>query len=445
MTDNRTIKQQAASFRGIPFYVRNEIIDIQGRRRILHEYPNSNRRYVEDLGEIPQQFSVEAFVTGEDWLQRATALREALNQKDEGKLVIPTFGTSLVFALSHTETSNQREVGEIKFAIKFALGTAAVAPAAAGKTEEDVFDLGDNSRISLARSFVKKYRTLRTKADRIVAAFDVAALANSAVAVVRGVTTEIGEIVTVAERIKSGVATLINLPDTLSGALFTAWGELSGLFDSISTNLNRTESSYNACLTLTEFGSGLDLSLTTIKNSNPDNPVEFEGTEIPLWPETTPDRIRRNENRKLIVQSARVAAIVLAYEQASAINYGTKEEVQKARQLIENIYKNIYQDQVNDTSSIQNDPDVRNALSAVRNASLEILEQKEQQAYGLTTINKRKGISSIALAYQLYAESLETTDELEESGSLVRGLNPTKSAIKLINDIEVFQTDLPIV
>src|SRR3989304_6773530 len=112
MTDVYTQRLAQASWRGVVFSVRSEDLPSGGRKTALHEFPNSDERFVEDLGEIPQRFTVTAFVHGLDWLERGQALENALRTAGPGRLVLPTFGAWTVWALPYSKTASQTSVGD---------------------------------------------------------------------------------------------------------------------------------------------------------------------------------------------------------------------------------------------------------------------------------------------------------------------------------------------
>ena len=82
-----------ASFRGIPFYVRN-IRDMgNGRNYIIHEYPNQNNPFIEDLGSKTQIFEFDGFLSNNNnlYIQR-DLLESSIRIKGLGELIHPNRG-----------------------------------------------------------------------------------------------------------------------------------------------------------------------------------------------------------------------------------------------------------------------------------------------------------------------------------------------------------------
>lgn len=81
-----------ASFRGIPFHVNGAGAEV-GRRVQVHEYPQRDQPWSEDLGRATRGFTVDAFVIGERYIEDAQALMAAAEEEGAGTLVHPWLGT----------------------------------------------------------------------------------------------------------------------------------------------------------------------------------------------------------------------------------------------------------------------------------------------------------------------------------------------------------------
>lgn len=91
----RTGEYQVGSFRGAEFRIAQDkepSAEI-GRRNVLHEYPQRDIPYAEDLGRAARRFDIDAFVmTGADM----DVLLGACEEPGPGRLVHPWFGSHLV-------------------------------------------------------------------------------------------------------------------------------------------------------------------------------------------------------------------------------------------------------------------------------------------------------------------------------------------------------------
>lgn len=59
-----------ASYNGVKFEVAGSSLEF-GRRAVLHEYPQRDKPYVEDLGKATRKLSVSGFFVGSDYVKRA--------------------------------------------------------------------------------------------------------------------------------------------------------------------------------------------------------------------------------------------------------------------------------------------------------------------------------------------------------------------------------------
>lgn len=107
-----------ASFRGVEFEVTDRSY-ISGRRNQVHEYPNKDVGYTEDLGQKSPSYPVTAFVIGYDYSSKRDALKKACIQAGPGTLVHPDYGAIEVIcdAISIKESHAQQKMAvfEINF------------------------------------------------------------------------------------------------------------------------------------------------------------------------------------------------------------------------------------------------------------------------------------------------------------------------------------------
>lgn len=81
-----------ANFRGIPFLV-NAADRAGGRRVVVHEFPQRDVPFVEELGRRSRRFRIDGYVIGDDYVEQKTKLLGALEDtSDPGDLVHPNYG-----------------------------------------------------------------------------------------------------------------------------------------------------------------------------------------------------------------------------------------------------------------------------------------------------------------------------------------------------------------
>lgn len=82
---------QAASFRGVPFEVEDEESEF-GRRVQVHEYPKRDKPFTEDLGRATRRIQINAYLIGEDYMEKRDRLIAAIETEGAATLVHPWYG-----------------------------------------------------------------------------------------------------------------------------------------------------------------------------------------------------------------------------------------------------------------------------------------------------------------------------------------------------------------
>lgn len=421
-----------ASFDRIDFYVRSEVLTEGGRRIVLHDYPNSDERFVEDLGQLPPKFTVTAFVSGQDYLSRADQLERALQQAGKKVLVLPNFGRIKVFALPYRKDASQISVGEIRFELSFAAGRSISGPVAAASTVETVYSNGDTNRLKIADALKNKW-IVPTQSDNVLTAiYDLKQIVASIVTLSTQL-TNIADIESTSNYINLNAPTIVRSSETLSDVL------INQLWQTVSIGLSGG-AGIQQLIDLTHFGSELSLSLADIRSASVVATPVSESTQVPLWSETTGGRVIRNSNRMRLVNATRLSALSIAYEQAADASYENDSQLEEIRLSIENEHERLLYDDTENADFIQSQPDVRFSTEALRLAALQVLDQKEQATFSLTNITENAPVSAFVLSYNLYAESFQNSADVTDRAMSLRNLNQGQASDKLINNITVLQS-----
>lgn len=122
-----------ASFRGVAFLVEGS--DFAGGRRIaLHEYPQRDEPFAEDLGRGSRRYSISAVLIGDDYMTRRDALVAALETSGPGTLVDPYRG-SLTVQVETFAVSELRDEGRMaRIQMQFVEAGPLLYPSAATST-----------------------------------------------------------------------------------------------------------------------------------------------------------------------------------------------------------------------------------------------------------------------------------------------------------------------
>ncbi|MCW0920086.1 DNA circularization protein [Pseudomonas glycinis] len=106
-----------ASFRGVGFWIDQAKTPV-GRKGQLHEYPQRDLPYFEDLGQQAKTHDLTAFIIGPDCLEQRDKLLKALEQ-GRGELVHPWLGRLQVKVGECDMTHTRQDGGLVTFALKF--------------------------------------------------------------------------------------------------------------------------------------------------------------------------------------------------------------------------------------------------------------------------------------------------------------------------------------
>jgi len=92
--------RKKASFRGATFFVRGTGYSV-GRRNVVHQYPDRDEPFVEDMGLDAEDFRIEGYViqnldNNYDYFTERDALIKALKEFGPGTLIHPFYGTLIV-------------------------------------------------------------------------------------------------------------------------------------------------------------------------------------------------------------------------------------------------------------------------------------------------------------------------------------------------------------
>lgn len=441
MPDNRTSQLLTASFKGVSFPIRSEALIEGGRKLILHEYINSDQRFVEDQGQIPPKFSITAFVHGVDFIARSKQLEQVLNEEGPGRLSMPVFGVVEAYAGAYTKDASQLSVGEITYIIPFFVGRPAPGPSIARTSIEDVYQLGDEARQAIEEIFTGLYEAPETSVNAVAAVGDLNNIMNDIGNTISTIlpVEDLEKVLRIIDTVSLNAPKLVRNSSALSALSFSGVPDLPGLWQQISLGLSKATALGNGIeqlALLTNLGGGLSLSINEV-NRSVSSDSSF--STLPLWPATTRQRIDRNTARQVIANANRVASLVGLYEVAAARSYTTDVEITDARLVIEEIHERIMRVETVDTSLIQSDPLIRSTIEDVRLAALNVLGQKEQEAFEIVTDNANSPTSVFVRSYLLYAEDFINIDQLADRTTELANLNTSQSSIALIREFKIFQ------
>lgn len=205
---------QPASFRGVPFFVDSDSQSV-GRRTQVHEYPQRDKPFVEDLGRKTRIPKLAAFVVGDDCFAKRDDLLRALDQPGAGELIHPWFGRMTVTATDCDVSHERREGGVVRFDLTFVEDGEKGFPAGVPNTSKQLEETSE----TLLESALSRYKAAMAIVNR--ARLSVTALQNSIAGVQMLIQREFASLIGLVGSAEALADMLINAPGNFS-AMFRA-------------------------------------------------------------------------------------------------------------------------------------------------------------------------------------------------------------------------------
>ena len=391
-------KLETASFREIPFLVPDETSARGGRKKVVHEFINSDRRAVEDQGAYQDVYRIKGIITDSDgqYFERRNALINALKRPDAGILSHPFFGKISVIPDKYALRQSFSELGRADFDITFYRAEEKVEPLPDAFTEFNVEAAQETVVECSGRVIVDAFKVSRkypfnftasvNTLDKIAAAFD------SATRTFQRQLNEIDAFSQSLRNFRNSILRLVQLPNQLVASL-------NNLFDSA---LDLAATPEEAFLTLEKF-------------------FPF-GDDDPFIPQTTFERIEKLRNRTLLNQYIQVGALALAYNQAADIDFFTIREIDVYAGKLNAQYDKVYPNLTNNHLASE--------LANLRTIANEFLDRRRLNVKRIVAFET--GPTTIqALNYSLYG-NLDDAERLA-------ALNGVKDTDFVSGTLELFR------
>ena len=381
-----------ASFRGVPFQINGADLGA-GRRVQVHEYPQRDMPWVEDLGRASREIALEAFLIGADYIDQVNRLLAALETAGRGTLVHPWLGTMQVSLSAPARVRFDSglgmatvslafvEAGELSFPTPSSSTQPASRIAADALASAAIQDFSDNFTVAGFQSFVAAAAqgNLASMLSVIGAGQTAQALASFA-----SEATSVANLITQA-------ASFLNNPAMLGQTLLNAFG-LSGAAGAVAAWSNVVR-------LLTGTASSASMAVSAATNAN------------------TPSRRQINANTVAVYALGRQLLLAQAVGISSLV--GTEQDSPQFGISQADGSTPVVQQVTQDTMLAVRDA-LLSALDAEMarcgDAAYEALQQassavyidltsRAQSAVSLTTWTPPETMPMLAIAYELYADA----------------------------------------
>ena len=393
---------QPGSFRGVPFGVKSAQTQV-GRRVEIHEYPQRDDAYPEDLGQKADAFTVEAVIVGPDYFKARDALIAALKQRGPGTLVHPYYGKRTVTLASPARISESPDEGGVaRFSLDFIEAGDNVEPSARQDTQSAVESAADSALERIAEEFASEYGLAGFPDFVESEAMQVARKAMQALESARRMLVPDQSIITdfmaAANGVMGSLNGLIREPAAFAQSLIGMFGALKGLAMSPLSALASYRSLFNY------------------------------GSSQQAVPGTTPARVQQAANqaavaclcrRAALVESARVAcrAEVDTYDQAVALRDDLAARLDdEAAGLVPAPTGNGMPAQTVRVVS----EEVYQALTALRVALIKDLTARSITAPRIARVALPSTLPAVVAAYRIFGDASRAGELVSRNGLKVR-------------------------
>lgn len=402
------VNYRSASFRGVTFEVKERSFT-SGRRTQVHEYPNKDTPYTEDMGKKAQNFQVQAFVIGETFAARRDALIRACERQGAGILIHPDYGTKNVICdgISIKESSEQRRMAviDLTFIEAGEKAMSSVATDWLGSITDSAHALIDSAH----DSFVSVYRISAGVTDLVGL---IGGISDTLIDVVEGISSGIGytnglksditgnlngvaDVIKTATGMKKNAKVYAAAPAQMAEAIEGSYATVTEL---------ASKSDSNTTTTLDHIKSGVDVkSFKTVQKlasaSNASKTVSEDGTAEKLC-------------MQQIEQFTKQLVVACEAEVITNIQFTNTDE---ASEVLEQFLTDV--EEIEFFEDIEPSNDIIEALRDLKRGVVEYVREIIVNLPQTKTINLGETMPSLVLAYDLY-EDLDRADEIVKKNAV---------------------------
>lgn len=361
-----------ASFRDMPFFVDSHETNI-GRRVQVHEYPQRDKPFAEDLGRKARTITLTAYVVGPSYMVARDRLADVVEMPGAGKLVHPYLGEMQCTVTDCKLVESTAEGGKATFTISFVEAGANLFTTGAESTAATVVAKADYAAQATQANFERRHNVQRKPAFVAQASAGIfgQALASiqGAVGLVRGAAAQVAALQRDIDVQRRGLVDLIYSPASAAQALV---GNIKALVRSVAQTP----------------GDALSLARSLYRF----------GTDLPLIVPATASRKAQAINQAELLSLVRVVALAEGARAAARVEFDSYQSAIAARdELVDNLTELMEQEGTAD--------EVFDALRGLRSAVVRDIAARGADLARLVTFTPAVTLPSLVLAQQLYADA----------------------------------------
>lgn len=364
---------QSASFKGVPFLLKSSS-GTGGRKKVTHEFVDSDIRFVQDLGLLNKTFTVTGITQGEgyDYFSNRDNLIRVLESDGDGQLVHPFYGVLTVASMPYTISEENASLGVAIFEMTFSLTQANQTPYAITNNLSAILDVATqvvslvNNDIALSYSIKNGFPN--NYSDGLNKILDIGNYFETNTAQFNTSTTQTAQMNTQINNFLGTAPALNSNPSDLGASINDLFTQSNNLTEDPSEAVSYFQLFF-------DFG---------------DDDIQIDTDTI--------QKQERQTNRNLLNGSVLFSSLALAYQNASLIAYETETELNNMRNLLEAQFQKVSQN-----PSVSQETQA--VLQSLRAEMRKFFLQQETITSKIITIQQNTQIPVTVLAYQYYGST----------------------------------------
>lgn len=335
-----------------------EIITSGGQKSAIHEFVNTNRTSVEDLGASLEQFTIRAIIHGDNYAQKIRNAQAEFTSGGKKTFIHKTLGTFDVKVLRPYQiVENESDFGVANITVRLQRVDDDLINPIESTPDESAISTDRKSVENMTASMIEsQFTTLSGAASVIDVANKVLGFTNKISDIASNfqtISSKIDQFSTTINLIKGNVFSIIKSPLAIASSIHGVFTAFDQLFDA-------PGDAFDAYKGLFKFGD-----------------------DDQLTPNNTLDYIARQQNINVINNTINANALARAYDSAVQDEYQTVDDIELVQEAIEEQY-----------SFVTGQLDIQNEQSILlTRASGSIFRSEGQQSViiGATTLTSTSG------------------------------------------------------
>lgn len=400
-----------ASFRGIDFLIPQASVPV-GMKVQLHEFPQRDEPFAEQLGKQAQVHRLVCWIIGDDCFERRDKFMEAVQTPGAGELVHPWLGRMQVKAGEAELTHDFKQGGMAAFAVTFYPDIPLKFPAAKVNTQQQVVKASD----SLLGSALARYKSAMAKVDQ--ARLGLARLRNSLSGVYTVIQQQFSTIVGVFTNLTGFVQSLMNAPDSLS-SLFSSYFSEFSVDDYLGDD---SGSSYRNSVAIATQQTEAVASIDTVSQAGGVDAAAASQATANLVQDALLVQVALIIS-EMPVASQPVSTVTVSSVEQQAVQPIVRQEVPVADDVIElrdNLNEAIFQ------ASLKADPEHYMVLNTLRQTIVKHLTAVAESGVRLVEITPPETLSALVLAYRRFGDATRESEVVQRNRLRHPGFVPAR-------------------